>query len=375
MGALTHALRNFFCWNGAPWHSGHTPNLLKTSANLHRSFTQERVDRTYLVPLDLLSLEDGSSGTTNAVKNVAFGPNEIVCLEHGDLARRVPADALARFGPRYEFPLQELDGFYWLVTTRSEDAGPIHRRTWIDLLNLTLAELGSVPLFRSLYPSPVENALFVLLLTLLKEPNDVPWRPFHVPWVFSFTNDRFADPVPPPDASALTRTIVGDSNHQFEVPDQSECFDMGANQQTTLREWWTKFDLLLAHSNSTDASFHPLTRHFFVKALADNGVDEIISNISCLEATLMLKQSRGRPKLKKRFAQIVNDTNTQKWAQHAYDLRDHYLHSLADPQTKVAWKDLARIRWAIASAVRKYVDLACLQPRTDRTSLLRQLSP
>ena len=40
-----------------------------------------------------------------------FGQNEIVCLQRDDLSRRVPINALARFGARYQFPTAELDGF------------------------------------------------------------------------------------------------------------------------------------------------------------------------------------------------------------------------------------------------------------------------
>ena len=367
-GALRQALTNFFCWNGSPWYFGQTPAVLETSVRLHRAFTQERVERTHLVPLDRLYLENRSSSPREMVRNVRFGPNEILSLEQGELAQHVPVEALARFGPRYEFPLEDLDGFYWLLTTQFEDAGPVYRRSLFGLLGVSLSEIGSVRVFGPAYSSPIENALFVLLLILLKVPDEVPW-------VFSFTNDDFAGPDSSPDASALSRAIEGDSDRQFEVPDQSEPFDMGAGQQRNLRECWRQIETLLAHANSGNANFHPLTRHFFVKALTDYGVDELISNISCLEATLMLKQRNGRSKLMERFARLVGHTDARQWDLHAYDLRDGYLHSLADPATRAEWKDLARARWAVGMAVRKYVDLASRRPGTDRTSLLNSLSP
>ena len=89
----------------------------------------------------------------------------------------------------------------------------------------------------------------------------------------------------------------------------------------------------------------------------------------------MLSQRGGRRKLKERFARLVNDTNAENWALHAYHLRDSYLHSFADPATTVDWKDLARARWAIGIAVRKYVDLASRQLGMTRTSLLKSLVP
>ena len=106
------------------------------------------------MPLDRLSLEDRSSDSTHEITGVRFGPNEIVRLHRNDVSRRVPVEALARFGARYQFPTTELDGFCWLVTSRTEQAGPLERRTWLDVLNTSLAEVDTVGLFRSTYPTP-----------------------------------------------------------------------------------------------------------------------------------------------------------------------------------------------------------------------------
>ena len=198
---LSQALRNFFRWNGAPWFGDRPSDAGETAASLHRAFLRRTIHRTYLVPLDRLFLEDHSSGTRREVTSVRFGPNEIVRLQRDALARRVPVDAFAKFGPRYRFPTVDLGGFCWLTTSRTEPAGPIERRTWLDLLNTNLAELDTVRFFPSTFAPPVEDALFVLLLVLLKDAREVPWQPFRVPWTFSFTDDLFSDPVAPPDPS------------------------------------------------------------------------------------------------------------------------------------------------------------------------------
>ena len=200
---LGQALQNFFRWNGAPWFPDPAPEHDKTASTLHGAFLRQSVCRTYLVPLDRLSLEEPTSGSTEEVTSVHFGPNEIVRLRQDELARRVPVAALARFGHRHTFPTADLDGFCWLTTSQTEPAGPIERRTWLDMLNTNLAELDTVRVFRSTFPTPVENALFVLLLILLKDPREVPWQPFRVPWAYSFTDDLFSDPVSPPDPSTL----------------------------------------------------------------------------------------------------------------------------------------------------------------------------
>ena len=370
---LSQALRNFFRWNGAPWFGDRPPDAGPTAASLHRAFLRQTIQRTYLVPLDRLFLEDRSSGSSHEVTSVRFGPNEIVRLQRDQLAKRVPVNALARFGSKDHFPTVELDGFCWLVTNRTEQAGTLEKRTWLDLLNKNLAELGTVRLFRSTYPPPVEDALFVLLLILLKDPRDLPWQPFRVPWKFSFTDDLFSDPVAPPNPSALSHEIVGDEHDHFEVPDKSEIFPFEDPQREALQTRWDDLETMLARQDTNDANFHPLTRQFFVKALSEHGVDEIIANLSCLEATLQLKRDRGRSTVKQRHARLVANDEASQWLNAVYRLRDAYLHSLANPKRTVAWADLARARWSVATAVNKYLDLAIQRPEFNRAQLLQSL--
>ena len=371
---LGRALRNFFRWNGAPWFADSVPDHDKTAATLHSTFLRHSVRRTYLVPLDRLSLEDRYSGKTQEVTSIRFGPNEIVRLYHDELCRRVPVDALARFGPRYTFPTADLAGFYWLATSRTEPAGPIEKRTWLGLLNANFAELDTVRLFRSYFAMPVEDALFVLLLVLLKDPREVPWQPFRVPWTFSFTDDLFSDPVTPPDPSALSRDIVGDEHDQFEVPEKSEVFPFGTRQKEALQRRWADLETVLARADTHAANFHPLTRHFFVKALSEHGVDEIISIVSCLEATLQLKCEKNRTALTKRYAHLLANEEAGRWLTAAYQLRNEYLHSLADHHSKLTWADLARARWTVAMAVNKYLDFAIQRPKLNRSQLLNELN-
>ena len=370
---LTRALRNFFCWNGAPWFEGQAPSAEKTSANLHRAFLRQSVQRTYLVPLDCLCLEDCSFGDRREVTDVRFGANEIVRLQRGELVRRVPVQAFERFGAKYRFPTRELDGFYWLVTSRTEPAGTIYQRTGLSLLGTNLSEIGAVGLFHSTYPKPVENALFILLLIFLKDPGETPWQPFWVPWIFSFTDDLFSAPVSPPDASTLSRSIVGDPDHYSEVPDQSEIFTFGHRQQEALESRWNNLESVLTTTDTAHPNFHPLTKHFFVKAISEYGVDEIISNLSCLEATLQLKHDRSRKVLKRRYTNLVGNNETCEWLDSAYRLRDSYLHSLGNPKEKVTWNNLAQTRWAITMAVDKYLDFASKRPDLSRSALLRLL--
>ena len=371
---LNRALQNFFRWNGAPWFKGESPDAGETAAALHGAFLRQSVRRTYLVPLDRLCLEDRSSGTTREVTSARFGPNEVVRLNHDELARRVSVEALPRFGARYRFPVDALDGFCWLATGCTEPAGPLERRTWLNVLGTALADVGTVGLFRSAFPVSVENALFVLLLVLLKNPEDPPWQPFRVPWILSVTDDMFSDADTPPDAAALSLKIVGDEYDHFEVPDDSEAFDFGAVRRESLERRWNDLEAMLARAAPDTASFHPLTKRFFVKALREHGVDEILANLSCLEATLQRKGERGRPAVKRRFKRLVRHAAANQWLKEAYRSRDDYLHSVGDSDRRLSWSHLARTRWAVATAVGKYLDFAVERPGCNRSELLKQLS-
>ena len=370
---LNRTLQNFFRWNSAPWFTGPTPTADDTASSLHGAFLRQAIRRTYLVPLDRLLLEHRSTGSPNEVRNVRFGPNEIVRLQRDELAQRVPVDGLARFGPKHRFPTAELDGFFWLATDRTEPAGPIEKRTWLDLFNAKLADVDTVELFRSTYPIPVEDALFSLLLILVKDPRQKPWQPFYIPWVYSFTDDMFSAPTASPDPSALSLDVVGDDHHQFMVPDQSESFAFDTRQQEALQRRWSVLQELLAKVQTDDANFHPLTKHFFVKAFSEHGVDEIISNLSCLEATLMLKRDRNRKALKQRFSRLVGNNQASQWLTDAYRLRDNYVHSLADPKYKLTRTGLARTRWIVSIAVGNYLDFAIRRPTLNRSRLLSEL--
>ena len=166
---------------------------------------------------------------------------------------------------------------------------------------------------------------------------------------------------------------MGDEYDQFEVPGQSEIFEFGTRQHDALQQRWNDLETVLARADTDEANFHPLTRHFFVKALSEHGVDEIISNLSCLEATLQLKRDRNRNALKRRHARLVANDEAARWLTAAYELRDGYLHSLADPKHRLTSTNLAQTRWTVATAVGKYLDFAIQHTQLNRSQLLKQL--
>lgn len=370
---LRTALRNFFRWNGAPWYGGPCPDTDETALALHQAFLATEVERTHLAPLDRLDLKNLTQHPHEPVKSVRFGPNEIALLSSVALGQRVRHHALKRFDHWHQFPTEELDNFYWLIVSAPEEAGPIWERTWLGNLHKTWDEIGQIPIFEPTYPEPIEDALFVILLSLIKESKEDPWEPFFVPWVYSSTDDPFADAPRAPDPSALTWTLIVHSNEEFEVPERSEFFKIDHQKIEALERRWQKLQAALRKADTEQANFHPLTKHFFVKALAGEGIDEIVANISCIEATLMLKEWKGRENMEKRYKHLVGNGEEFKWLKRGYALRDKYLHSLADPKGTIAWEDLGGIRWSISKAVDSYLDLTEQRGELSREALLLSL--
>jgi hypothetical protein len=371
---LQSALQNFIRWNGAPWYGSLSPDADETALRLHEAFLAKEVNRTYFVPLDRLSLEDCAQRPRQRLEHARFGPNEILLLKTADLATRVRSKALARFDQWHTFPIEHLHDFYWLVVSTCEEAGPIWSRTWHAMLHETLGEIGHLPIFEPIYPQPVEDALFVLLHCLVRKPSEIPWKPFAVPWTYSVTDDSFSEPHRTPDHSALTRIPVGDPDDEFEAPDRSEIFETTRDRlEEALGQRWLRLQASLARGGTERANFHPLTKHFFVKALTENGIDEIVANISCIEATLMLNESNGRNKMMKRFKHLVPNGKELEWLKHGYDLRDGYLHSLGDMEWATSWQDRASIRWSVTKAVDRYLELTEMRSELNREKLLRSL--
>ena len=371
---LQSALHNFLQWNGAPWYEGEYPNADETAQRLHTAFLSSQVSRTYFVPLDRLCLVDKSVQTRKRVRNLRFGSNEVALLTGAELSQRIPLDELKRFGHRYEFPIQRLDDRYWLIVTVRETAGALWERSWFRFMYVPMSEFSTIPMFKPTFPKEVEEAFFVLLLSLLRKSNNSTRDPFTVPWIYSLTDDLFSKPNPAPDPSALSWTIAGDPGEEFQVPNESESIDLTKEKRKRLHQRWHEFQTILANIESESTNFHPLTLHFFIKAFTDEGIDEIIAIISCIEATLQLPNEKQRKKLMKRYERLVNDKDCDQWLERAYTLRNNYLHSLEDPETKITLKDLSQTRLSLVKAVDAYVNLASQKSDCNRESLLRSLS-
>ena len=373
--ALESALLCFFRWCGAPWNDSNCPTADDVALRLHQALLTPDINRVYLVPLDQLRLQPRPDNLLRASENIHFGPNEVLSMTGADLRRLVPIDGISRFGPQYAFPAEQLYGLFWLVVTARENAGSLWMRTpfhWFH--EATYRAIGETRLYEPSYPAPVEAALFVLLLTLAKQPTEIPWRPFVVPWIYSFTDDPFAEPQRVPELSALTWTLVGDSGDELLVPDQPCSFQITEQALDGLRRRQSDFETASAESGSYGANLSALVPHFFVRAFAEDGIHEIITNLSCVEATLMLRDERRRKHVYDRLAVLTGNQQAGQWLASGYRLRDAFLHSLGQPSDSVDSRELARLRWSVSQAVGQYLSFASKHRDRSRDDLLRLLS-
>jgi hypothetical protein len=375
---LETALRNYFRWQGAPWHKGHCPSPDEAALNLHNAFLIQVVKGFYLAPLNNLGLEDPESEFDSTIKKINFGPNEIVQLSADELSQRINFDVLKRFKNWVRFPIDRVDGFYWLAIETREEAGLIWKRNFEGILDALwethFSLIDQFPLFEPIFPAPVEDALFVLLLSFIKKPERFSPAPLEIPWVYSFTNDPFSDAPPVPDLSQLDWAEVDHHGEEFEVPNDSESFMINTQQLQAIAQRWDRLQSAHAKSNSAQANFHPLTKHFLVKAFHEEGIDEIIAYISCIEATLMLGEWSGRKKMQDRCSRLLDNEVECKWLKDGYKLRDQYLHGLGDAHENMSWESIAQVRWSVTKAVDKYLELTDQKKDKNREQLLKCLN-
>lgn len=375
-GELHSAIRRFFRWCGAPWYDSDCPAPDEVALRLHSAFLTPDIDRVYLVPLDQLDLKAPTRSRSSAPEDLRFGSNVVCSMTCADLHRLVPVDGIKRFGPRYVFPADRLDGFNWLVVRVHEDAGPFWKRTPLRWFHTSkIGAIGESRMYQPTYPAPVEDALFILLLTLAKQPTETPWRPFVVPWIYSFADDPFALPQRAPEPSSLTWALVGDApSDDTLVPDHLWQFHVTRQALDELQRRQSEFETTSAKRGASASNLSPLVQHFFVRAFAENGIHEIIANLSCFEATLMRGNERGgRRRALDRLTRLTGNQHVGQWLQSGYRLRDDFLHSLGQPSDSVDSRNLAQIRWSVCQAVREYLSFASKHPDRSRDELLDEL--
>lgn len=365
------ALERFFRYVGAPWYEAAYEKPDDVGKRLHAAYTAGRIKVTYFVPLNELGLHD-KKGHTN-IGSIRFDPCEIGLLSQDDLNERIPVEALDRFGASYRFPADELAGMYWLIVPDVEDAGCVWKRDGWSMLDMTWDEIGRVPLYESTWPPAVEDALFVLLLYPWGETSIGYPESFRIPWVYTVTDDPFAQPSRGPDLAAVHFEWWDDHGPELKVPARNRSYSVeAAKMEAELNKRWSGIQALNSRAGTGADALNPLTRHFFIKGFVEEGIDQLLANVFCLEATFLLPRE-GEGRLKNLVARFLHDKAANKALNMSVEMRHSYVHVKRPTSAHLSFDDLVTTRWVTRLAVDKYLEFAASKPDLDRDGLLKQI--
>lgn len=372
--ALNHAVRSL----GAPCTQPHAAKALigdvATAANeLDTAFKQVHTRLTHICPLDYA--ED--------LPRLEFGPVRLGRFEEAELEAIFDVTRLARYYPTRSLDTARLSQFHWLVVTEEVPvAASAGQRSMPEFCDFMDRDGGAIDPHKSLYPRAVETALFFLLLAPWEQwstLNEVDWRGFRVPWVYSLNDDLFVSPAPPPDADSLSWQPVifttEDGDYvETDRPVEFTLTDAARDGMSQFcEEQWSRFQVGL-HSDLLQTPI----MHFLVRAFLSDGIDEFMAHLTTIEAALGLQadhHQRGRePQLKKwgatkrvgaRLAAVMEDAKAAGLYADLFDLRSAFIHGRDGAEKIPTHKRVQARRLAAASA-------AAIVQHATRSTLSRE---
>jgi hypothetical protein len=358
--ALEGALRTLGlpCLLPAGRHGPHVPPA-EAARLLDRAFRATQCRRRYLVPLD-------QAGDLPAL---TFGPVRLAKFSEAELRELIDATRLERVFPHLPIDTRRFSCFHWLVVEEEFllDQRPAARAS-PTLFNMKLArDFGRIEPYKGRFPSPVENALFALLLAPWEEWStelSPDWRGFRTPWVYSVVEDVFVRPLAPSSVDTLTWDISTHDDEYGETYETLEFFPLPLDEMETAR------GLALVDNDSWSVVegalgcplFETPVVHFFVRAFLSEGIDEFIAHLTTIDAALGLYADHRPslrpkpdpyPKLKAtdrlgaRIAALLADSSAANLHKKLFDIRSDYVHGRGSKKDisskeKIGARSLAR---------------------------------
>lgn len=241
------------------------------------------------------------------------------------------------------------------------------------------------------FPKSVEDALFFLLLapwenwSLLEE---VDWRGFRIPWVYTLDDDLFVAPSrpPSPDSLSFEPWIVQNScgeELELERPIALPLDNDAINGLYVANEGaWAKWQVARA-----SRLFETPTVHFLVRAFLTDGIDEFIAHLVVVDAALGLESDHRKYSLPKndpsrklsatkciarRLHGALGCSKAAQDYEELFNLRSAYIHGRAAMESistrqRVLARSLTR---RVACAM---VTLASAHPESTRAECLSDL--
>lgn len=381
--ALSTALRSLGLPCNLPANKAELSLDPESAANaIDDAYRRRTTLRRHLCPLDL----------ADEMPMLSFGNARVADFSAEDLTRLFNAPRLARNFPNQPFEAKRLAQFRWLVVEEEITLDPRPEARAAPFMFMTFdQDFGEIDPHLGRFPPVVERALFFLLLAPWERwstMQDVDWRGFRLPWIYTVDDDLFIRPAPPPSADSLTLEpwiVQGDWGEDIELerPTVLPLDDEAASGLALFTDGAWK-DLEAARA--TDLFETPIA-HFLVRAFLADGMDEVMAHMTAIEAAVGLEMDHKkwlRPKpdphkvvssatarVAARVAAVLNDRGSVQAYKDLFELRSTFVHGRAGLQ-KVSTEQRVIARGLARGVARGLVDLALSRPR-PRTDVLSDL--
>ncbi|TPL35588.1 hypothetical protein [Mesorhizobium sp. B2-4-8] len=381
--ALSTALRSL----GLPCHlPGNKAELSLDPATaataIDAAYKRKSTLRRHLCPLDM----------ADEMPVLSFGNARVANFSAEDLARLFDAPRLARNFHNQFLDAERLAQFRWLVVEEEITLDPRPEARASPFMFMTFdRDFGEIDPHLGRFPPVVERALFFLLLAPWERwstMQEVDWRGFRLPWIYTVDEDLFIRPSPPPSADSLTLEpwiVQGDWGEDIELerPTVLPLDDAAAQGLAKFDdEAWNELET----ARATELFETPIA-HFLVRAFLADGMDEVMAHMTAVEAAVGLEMDHKkwlRPKpdphkavssatdrVAARVAAALNDSGSVQAYKELFELRSSFVHGRAGLQ-KVSTAQRVMARGLARGVARKLVDIAVRGPR-PRTDVLSDL--
>jgi hypothetical protein len=381
--ALSSALRSLGLPCGLP------PNQLRlaldlstAAAALCAAYSRKTTVRRHICPLDL----------ADDLPPMTFGGARVAQFTAEELEKLFDAPRLARNFPALPFESKRLAQFHWLVVEEEieVDPRPDARATPFMFVNMR-RDFGEIAPHLGRFPPAVEGALFFLLLARWEEwstMQEVDWRGFRVPWIYTLDEDLFVRPARPPSPDSLTLEPWIFEDHwgeeiELERPSALPLID---SAKTELLQLFTDAAWTELQAARATPLFETPVVHFLVRAFLADGIDEVMAHMTAIEAALGLeidhkRQLRPKPdphpkpsateRVAARIGAALTDAKAVQNYKDLFELRSAFVHGRAGLQ-KISTPQRVLARNLARRVARALVALAA-HPTRSRAHVLTDL--
>jgi hypothetical protein len=228
------------------------------------------------------------------------------------------------------------------------------------------------------FPLAVERALFCMLLVPWEEWNkhgDINWRSFQAPWVFTVDHDLFTSPArtPSPDTLSWEPDIFEDHNGEtieLEKPVTYRSYE----EMPDVVAWLTDERWELVSKALRSPLFETPVSHFILSALIGEGIDEFMSHLTALEASLGRFEDKGRERvMKARIQALLGAAAPAATYGRLFNLRSEFVHGRV--MGEISGEDRNAARRLARQVAEALVQEANNRVIADRATFLESLAP